>query len=192
MEVTTNTERDARVDEIRRRAIPVFAAQGYRRTSMADLAGAAGVSRPALYQYFDNRADLFRAAFQALLEDATDAALAALAGEGTVAERLDVYLQRLSADGYEALAATPFGGELMEAKHDFAAEVAEAALERARSGLRAFVDSNVDAPADIRRQVVDLLVLSPVGLKGDGPSPAVYRRRLTALASASAALLDAA
>ena len=131
MEDTPNTERDARVDEIRRTAIPVFAAQGYRRTSMADLAGAAGVSRPALYQYFDNRADLFRAAFQALLEDATDAALAALGGDGTVAERLDFYLQRLSADGYETLAATPFGGELMEARHDFAAEVAEAALARA-------------------------------------------------------------
>lgn len=45
---------------------------------MADLARAAGVSRPALYQYFDNRADLFRAAFQAVSEDATDGALAAL------------------------------------------------------------------------------------------------------------------
>jgi AcrR family transcriptional regulator len=192
MEVTTNTERALRVDEIRRATIPVFAAQGYRRTSMADLAGAAGVSRPALYQYFDNRADLFRAAFQALLEDATDAALVALAESGTVAERLDAYLQRLSADGYEALAATPFGGELMEAKHDFAADVAQDALDRARDGLRAFVDSHANVSADTRRQVIDLVVLSPVGLKGDGPSPAVYRERLTALASAAAALLDGA
>ena len=54
------TDREQRVDQIRRAAIPVFASQGFKRTSMADLAEAAGVSRPALYQYFDNRADLFR------------------------------------------------------------------------------------------------------------------------------------
>ncbi|MDH3683613.1 MAG: TetR/AcrR family transcriptional regulator, partial [Acidimicrobiia bacterium] len=80
---TSTAAREQRIDEIRRAAIPVFAAQGFRGTSMADLAQAAGVSRPALYQYFDNRADLFRAAFQVLLEDATDAALATLEADGT-------------------------------------------------------------------------------------------------------------
>ena len=82
------TDREARVEAIRRAAVGVFAAQGYRGTSMADLAAAAGVSRPALYQYFENRADLFRSAFQAVSEDATDGALAALTADGTVAERL--------------------------------------------------------------------------------------------------------
>lgn len=181
-----------RSDRIRRAAIPVFAASGYKRTSMAAVAEAAGVSRPALYQYFDNRADLFRAAFEALLEDATDAALAALAGDGSIAVRLDGYLQRLSGDGYEALAATPFGAELMEARHDFAADVAEAALERARRGLASFVEAHAGADPATRRQVVDLLVLSPAGLKSDAPRPRTYRRRLTSLADAAAALLVAA
>ena len=83
------TDREQRVDQIRRAAIPVFASQGFKRTSMADLAEAAGVSRPALYQYFDNRADLFREALQIILVEATDAALAALRGDGLVAERID-------------------------------------------------------------------------------------------------------
>jgi AcrR family transcriptional regulator len=192
MPVPASTERGQRADEIRRAAIPVFAAQGYRGTSMAELAEAAGVSRPALYQYFENRADLFRAAFQALLEDATDAALAALDAPGTVARRLDGYLQRASGDGYEALAATPHGDELMGARHEFAADVAEAATERARRGLRAFVNSNAEVSPHRRSAVIDLLVLSPAGLKADRPTSAAYRRRLTVLAEAAAGLLGAA
>jgi AcrR family transcriptional regulator len=191
MSVMATSERERRADVIRRAAIGVFAAQGFRGTSMADLARAAGVSRPALYQYFDNRADLFRAAFQALLEDATDAALAALAADGTTAERLDGYLQRLKGDGYDALAATAFGDELMEARHEFAADVADAAFERARRGLRAFVTSNTSVDTRARAAVVDLLILSPVGLHADDPTPAAYRRRLTVLASAASCLLEA-
>ncbi|MEM9135477.1 MAG: helix-turn-helix domain-containing protein [Actinomycetota bacterium] len=187
----TTPERERRAEEIRRAAIPVFASQGFRRTSMADLAQAAGVSRPTVYQYFENRADVFRAAFQAVSEDATDAALAALMTDGTVTERLDGYLQRLKADGYETLAATPFGAELMEARHEFAADVATAAFERARSGLRAFVNSRSSVDADTRATAIDLLILSPRGLGDDAPSPATYRRRLTALASAAALLLEA-
>lgn len=158
---------------------------------MAAVARAAGLSRPALYQYFANRADLFRGAFEVVLEDATDAALAALAADGSVAERFDRYLQRLSGDGYEMLAATPFGSELMEARLDFAADVADHATRRARRGLQAYV-GRCDAPDDsTRRAAIDLLVLAPAGLKGDAPSPAVYRRRLTALADAAAAMLAA-
>jgi AcrR family transcriptional regulator len=191
MSAVVATELSQRADEIRRAAIPVFAARGFRRTSMADIARAAGVSRPALYQYYENRADIFRAALQVLLEDATDAALAALHDGGTVAERIDGYLQRASADGYEALATTPFGAELMEARHEFAADVANAAFDRARRGLRAFVTSNSAVDSRTRSAVIDLLVLSPVGLKGDEPTPAAYRRRLSALAAAVARLLDA-
>lgn len=190
MPVTNATRREQRTDSIRRAAIPVFAAQGFRNTSMADLAAAAGMSRPALYQYFDDRADLFRAAFDALLQDSSTAALAALNADGTVAERLDGYLQRAYADGYASLAATPFGDELMEARHEFAADVAEAASARARRGLQAFVQSNASVDTRTRKTVIDLLTLSPAGLKGDDPSPRTYRQRLTVLAHAAAGLLE--
>ena len=190
MSNATGIDRPARIDAIRRAAIPVFAAQGFRRTSMANLAEAAGVSRPALYQYFDDRADLFRAAFDALLQDSTDAALAALEADGTVADRLDGYLQRANGDAYEVLASTPHGDELMEARHEFAADVAASALDRAHRGLRAFLRSHTAADGATLATVVDLLTLSPTGLKGDNPTTAVYRRRLTGLARAAAGALD--
>lgn len=168
-------------------AVPVFAAKGFRGTSMADIATAAGVSRPALYQYFENRADVFRAGFARLLDAGTDAALTALDEAPDVTTALDGFLQRMLGDAYEQLAATPHGDELMEAKYEFAADVAAAATERAIDGLRRYLGDHVSGdPA----APIELLSMAPLGLKQDQPTPVVYRRRLSALAQATAALLD--
>lgn len=157
---------------------------------MADIAAAAGLSRAALYRYFENRSDLFRAAFDAVLNDATDAALASLRADGTISDRLDGYLQRASADGYEGMASTPFGDELMEGRQELAADITEASIQRARDGLRSFLYSQaIDDPTQIER-VIELLTLAPAGLKGDSPAPALYRQRLESLAAAAAALLS--
>ena len=47
----------------------VFAALGYTGTTMADLAGAAGVTRPTVYAYFASKADVFRAVAEAVRDD---------------------------------------------------------------------------------------------------------------------------
>ncbi len=187
----TDANRAHRIDAIRRAAIPVFASQGYRGTSMADVAEAAGVSRPALYRYFEDRADLFSAAFGALLDDQADASIAALDADGSLAQRLDGYLQRSIGDGWALLAATAHGDELMEAKHEFAEDVAQAATRRAQRAVRGFLRSHTNAPPRTINEALDLLTLAPTGLKSDRPSIAVFRRRLTALAAAAAALLTA-
>lgn len=41
-------------------ALRAFSAYGYRKTSMNDIAAAAGMSRPALYQHYKNKDDIFR------------------------------------------------------------------------------------------------------------------------------------
>ena len=182
------TERDERIDHIRRAAIPVFAAQGFRRTSMADLARAAGVSRPALYQYFDNRSDVFRAAFDAIFNDAADAALAALERPGGPADRLDGFLQRGSGDLYEALAETAAGDELMEAKHEFAYDVFVYAHARGVAGLKRYLASEGCSGA-AATAVMELVTLAPIGLRSDQPSIRVFRKRLRVLSDAAAQLL---
>lgn len=152
---------------------------------MANIADAAGVSRPALYQYFTDRADLFAAAYVLLLEEAIDAALTALVQPVPLAAQLDGYLQRISGDGYATLAATTYGDELLEARHEFAAEAATAAVKRAHKGL---CDHLKATTSDQQSQVraLEILTLSTVGLKQDQPTPTVYRRRLTFLAEAVA------
>ena len=57
-------------------AIAQFSEQGFAATSMANIADAAGMSRPALYQYFRNKGDIYASAFVALFNDHVDLALA--------------------------------------------------------------------------------------------------------------------
>ena len=185
----TDSSRDQRIEEILRASIPLFATRGYRKTSMANIADAAGISRPALYQYFTDRADLFAAAYVLLLEEATDAALIALALPVPLASQLDGYLQRVSGDGYAALSATRYGDELLEARHQFAADAAAVAVKRAHKGLREHLKTT---KAEQRAQAAafELITLSTVGLKQDQPTPTTYRRRLTFLAGAVARALQ--
>jgi AcrR family transcriptional regulator len=59
-------------------AVGVFARYGYRKTSMDDVARAAGVSRQGLYLSFANKEELFRRALEHSLSDQLACATAAL------------------------------------------------------------------------------------------------------------------
>ncbi len=63
-------------------ALLVFARYGYRKTSMEDVARAAGISRPGLYFYFASKQDLFRAAATHALEGDVAAAGRCLSDTG--------------------------------------------------------------------------------------------------------------
>lgn len=54
-----------RREQILQVALEVFAQQGYHGASMNDVADAAGVTKPVLYQHFDSKRDLYKA----LLDD---------------------------------------------------------------------------------------------------------------------------
>jgi TetR/AcrR family transcriptional regulator, regulator of autoinduction and epiphytic fitness len=70
------TAMDARQRRLLDAAASVFMRFGFRKTSMEDVARAAGVSRQGLYLHFATKEDLFRAAVQHLLDDALGEALA--------------------------------------------------------------------------------------------------------------------
>lgn len=183
--------RDERIEQIRRGAVDVFAERGFRGTSMAAIAAAVGISRPAIYQYFDNREDVFRAAFELVLEESADAALAALTNAATLEDALAGYLQRGLGDGYESLSSLAHGAELLEAQHAFAADVAQRAFDRMRRGLASAVRQRSTAADATIAAALELLQLAPAGLKADRPTPATFRTRLDALAAAVAAMLAA-
>ena len=90
---TGSTGIDLRRRAIHDAAIAEFSERGYAGTSMANIAARVGVSRPALYQYFSNKGDIFVSAFVALYDDRADVALAALDINGPLAERLDGFLR---------------------------------------------------------------------------------------------------
>lgn len=176
-------------------AIQVFSAQGFAATSMADIASASGMSRPALYQYFKNKGDIFQSAFVALFEQTVERSLEALVAETTVEAQLDGCLQRFEGDLYERMAASPFSAEIMQAKNEHVAEVVPELLGRLRSGLadwlEGVVPGNSAAALDRRASIVDLIRLSPYGFKVDAPTVETYRSRLSVLArTVAAGLVD--
>jgi AcrR family transcriptional regulator len=64
-------------------ALSLFAAKGYEATSVREIIGAAGVTRPVLYYHFKNKADLFCYLVETLFERSfreMDAILAAHSG----------------------------------------------------------------------------------------------------------------
>ena len=65
----------ARREQILEVALEVFGRAGYHGTSMNDVADAAGVTKPVLYQHFDSK----RALFRALLEEVGNRLLSAIA-----------------------------------------------------------------------------------------------------------------
>ncbi|MCH2185414.1 TetR/AcrR family transcriptional regulator [Myxococcota bacterium] len=172
-------------------AIDVFSAEGFSGTSMAHIAKEAGMSRPALYQYFQNKGDIFACAFTALVEDAADFALASLDRPGTPQSQLDGFLQSFDGTFWERTAASPYSEELLDAKSDYAPDAIGVARSQIRRGLDHFFrrhgPKQESAIAKKHRKAwIEILELAPRGFKLDQPSVPVYRRRLTALAESIA------
>lgn len=182
----------SRESAIHAAAIEQFSARGFSGTSMANIAEAAGMSRPALYQYFRNKADIFASAFAALLDGSVDRALAALDGSGPTVERLDGFLQRFDGDLWEQMSASPHSDEILNAKVDLAMDDVAASIERLWVGMERHLEqvgagAGAGDPAERRAAWCEMLHLAPKGFKSDQPSVEVYRRRLTTLAQSVAA-----
>ncbi|MEU4428211.1 helix-turn-helix domain-containing protein [Actinoplanes sp. NPDC024001] len=98
---------EARRDRFMRAAIACFTRYGYRRTSMDTIAQAAEVSRPALYQYYRNKEEIFREAARWGLDGLARRARAEAGEPGETAERLaavlavvvEMHLPRRGRDG---------------------------------------------------------------------------------------------
>ncbi|MEM7092606.1 MAG: helix-turn-helix domain-containing protein [Actinomycetota bacterium] len=182
-------ELEARLTSVRRAAMELFAARGYRSTSMAAIAEATGLSRPALYQHFENREDIFRSALAEILTTSNAEALAALNGLGDLADRFDGYLQRCRGDVIGPLLGSAHGEELIEARSSSANDVADRAHAERHEALLAALSRLTDDET-LTRRVAQLLELGSLGLKQDSPTPDEYRERLRSLAEAAASLID--
>ena len=94
-------------------ALAAFSRFGYKRTSMADIAAAAGVSRPSLYLVFANKAAVFRALAEMLLADAMSGAESAWPEGMDVAEGLTAAILAKDLPIHQLFAATPHAAEIL-------------------------------------------------------------------------------
>lgn len=94
-----------------------FAHYGYRRTSLGDIAEAAGLSRPALYHYFRNKEDVFRALSQRINKGVVVAVTEAAGQPGDTLARLTAVLEARAGWAFDLLHASEHGRELIDAKN---------------------------------------------------------------------------
>lgn len=126
-------------DSIVAAAVPVFGRFGYRKTTMDLLAQSAGVSRPAVYQYFSNKTAVFHAVAAYVGEQLHAEAAAASALPGSTADRL-----------YDVLAV----------KLDFAASTVEAGFRRELLQEAAAIAPDVVAETESRYAAVVAEILA--------------------------------
>ncbi|MEL6792199.1 MAG: helix-turn-helix domain-containing protein [Pseudomonadota bacterium] len=123
------SDRRARILES---AVGVFGRYGFKRCSMEDIAEAAGMSRPALYQHFKNKTEIFRAGSEWAQNSAVDAAaVIAAAPAMTLAERLGAMLMAYKGPAWRVIATTPHGEEMLGLNATLAEDVTELAIARA-------------------------------------------------------------
>lgn len=97
-------------------AMGVFLNYGFSRTTMDDLARAAGMSRPALYLLFKNKRDIFRAVSMQTLEQTLIATREELASPGDIASRLSRAAYIGIIEPYCKVMTAPHGAELFDGK----------------------------------------------------------------------------
>jgi TetR/AcrR family transcriptional regulator len=80
---------DLRLQKVLDAAYVCFTRHGVRKTTMEDIAAAAGMSRPAVYQYVRSKDDAYRRLAARVYDGALAEARTGAASTGTLAQRLD-------------------------------------------------------------------------------------------------------
>ena len=171
-------------------ALDSFTRYGYRRTDVADIAEAAGLSRQGLYKHFASKEALFRAVVEDLHESTleratTDAKLATAEGPAAV---LIALLEGRFVPFFERVYDTPHGVELLSESSRQCSDVNLAATRRFRKLLSDAIAAEVrQGRLDLSRAKLDastlteLVLRAAYGLKGQDPTPldcTAFRRSL--------------
>lgn len=137
-------------------ALKVFAQRGYHTTSMNDIADAAGVTKPVLYQHFDSKRALYTATLEAVGESMITALQSATAaspsGKEQTAAGMVAYFRWVANDpnAFSLL----FGGGTRR-DEEFAA-VAKKVEKAAAELIAPLIEAGVDA--DYQRMVAHALI----------------------------------
>lgn len=99
-------------------AIRTFLRYGARKTSMNDIAKAAGVSRQTLYDLFGGKEDLIRASTRSITDQKLAAVRARLEGNMRLPDLLDVYFAQTVVESFEILHASGDAEDLIAGYHE--------------------------------------------------------------------------
>lgn len=178
-------EPDAKREAVLEAAATLFAQYGFRRTSLSEIAEAAAISRPTLYQLFDNKEGLFRHLANHRQNQAIAQAVAELASDAPLAERITRAILAYERIYYEPVAGSPHGAEFMDLNQG----AAMADMIAGRNRLIGHLADALDAarvrgevalpdPLAQARNFAELLMLTVNGMKKAATSIADFRQKI--------------
>jgi AcrR family transcriptional regulator len=144
---------DRKSEAILDAALPVFVRHGFRKTSMADIARAARMSRAALYLSFSSKEELFRAGSARAHARTMQNVEAALAAEGDVFSRIESALGAFQRELIAPFAGSADAVELFDVNMTLASDITVGARNRL-VGLLAQALSDAEANGAISLQVL--------------------------------------
>jgi len=179
---------EARRGAILDAALRVFGQYGYRRTSMDDIAGEAGIGKGTIYLSFASKEEVFQALGQRLAQRMLAGAETARRRHGTTADKLAAMHAAWFGTYAETISRSPHAAELLDAKHRLSADLVADAGSQYKRLVRDVLTEAVAAgelnlePAGLTADTAaELLIASARGLESSAASPAAYRRYLDAL-----------
>ncbi|KQX46856.1 TetR/AcrR family transcriptional regulator [Paenibacillus sp. Root444D2] len=121
-------------------ALEVFFKYGYKRVSMNEIAGAAGISRAGLYLYFKSKEEIFNAAIvhhgDILIEEIKKGLLSPNTTEDKILYALEVWAIR----NFDASLHSPEYKEITDSSYQFAREALDTSYEKLETLLAALLE----------------------------------------------------
>lgn len=164
-------------------AYTCFTRHGVRRTTMEDIAAAAGMSRPAVYQYVRNKDEAFRHLAASIFDQTLARARAAATAGGTLAQRLDRILATKLALTQRLWQDSPHAAELLGENARVSADL-DASFMAALADLLTTTITEAAAEAELAlrdtdaREIAELALALTRGLEADLSDPDRPRERL--------------
>ena len=141
--------RDPKRAFILERAMELVMRYGYKRMTMDDIAKATGMSRPAVYLHFKNKAEIYRAIAGDMLMQAHSVAEHVLSQQGDLQSRLYDAIRISMLDMLDFMMSTPHGAELFDLKDELASDILVNWHERMAGLFAKVLDEEAPAKAGL-------------------------------------------
>jgi AcrR family transcriptional regulator len=163
-------------------AVALFNRYGYKRTSIELLAAEAGVAKPTIYAYFEDKDAIFRAVVEAVCDELLERAEAASGGRGSIEERLTAMLAAKLTRYFELVQASPHAQELVDSQGRLGAEIVQrtdrAYVKLLVAALEAEPELHPSRIGMSAASAAQLLLRAASGAAYDATTPAAHRKRL--------------
>ena len=124
-------------------AFEAFARYGLRRTSMADIAKGAGMSRPALYLHYSGKEDIFNALVRIHFERSETAVARVLEVVRKPAEAILAVFHAIDGDVVEVMLNSPHADEMLSANSPFSQCAVQDAHARITRNIARWITAGV-------------------------------------------------